>query len=481
MEVEPDGTLVVGDFEKVIESGETCSIAGDYVTCTCDEEDSEEECCDCIDQSAPVCEGVKCKEAKKRNPSFGSISNISGMSGLLSPGLMSPMSLGIGSPILKKKKPPSFAKKRTSSPCCPGCMHPKGGPVCTTCGSNVDGRQSGDSFGGKSGWGSPSGSGRGSPVGSGRGSPKGSPRQSPKVSPRGSASNIAAHREPPDILADELDKAGVPVTYRVDTGRLSRIPTKGISAPISGATSRASARTAIKKTAGPIAEETARKSYISHIGTPHRAIVDTKSKMQALDATALDAGATIAPARTVRKSHKKGYGRYNLESVSSDVGLKRNLPKSGNKKKKQRTLKSKLESPRNVKRISEGKCLVDNCAISVVEREDTDEVVYEDSERSILNTGHSITPGMSSKFGSASYAGYGFLASSGMSGPRVTGLEGSKSAHQVQDAHDIMFVSRAGRHQDYATTIPGHAASGGSAVDTVDDTKLLLDGFSNFR
>lgn len=433
MEVEPDGTLVVGDFEKIMEAGETCSIAGDYVTCTCDEEDSEEECCDCLDQSLPICQGVKCIDAKMRNPSFGSMSNVSGMSGLLSPGLMSPMSLGLGPPIKKKRKS-AVGRRATLSPCCPGCLYPTGGPVCTTCGRNM--AETSASLGSKL---------------------------------SGSAINT------------EVADSATVVAHSVTTEGLSRITTetanrptavttfRGITTPTSDATSKASAGPVFRTTAGATAEETAGKLYSSRIGTLHKAVVDTT---QASNVVA--SYTAVAPARTDRKLRKKGHGRYNLESVSSDVGLKRNSPKGGSKKNKQNVGKNKLEFSNNVTRIIKSRCLVDNYAIPMVEREDTDEIVYEDSERSILNTGNGVIPGMSSKFGSASYAGYSFLGGSDLCGPRVSGQEGSKSTHQVLNAPDIMFETRVGRRQ-------GHTVGGGSAVDIADGTKLLLDGGSNSR
>lgn len=451
MEVEPDGTLIVGEFEKVLDAGETCSIAGDYVTCTCDEEDEDEECCDCIDQSVPVCEGVKCKEAKMRDPSMGSMSNVSGMSGLLSPGLMSPMSLGFGSPIMKKKKTPVRTRRTTNSPCCPGCKYPSGGPVCNTCGRTIEPENSGDVIIIES--------------------PKASIEMSSGVNFELEQTAGTIIRKPHDVTsgtaakeiledtAETSPRPSVGAAYRAITGGLSRIPTRGTTTPIFGATSRATAGTTFRTAVGKIGEGTDRKLYSSHIGTLHKAIVNITSKVQASDAI-------VVPLSTERKSRKKGYCRYSLESTSSDAGLKRNLLKCGNKKNKQNNLKNNFKSPRSVTHLSEGKCPVDNRGISVAEREDTDEVVYEDSERSILNTGNSAIPGSSPTFCSASYAGYSFLAGSGLCGPRVTGLEGSKSAHQVQDARC------AGRHQ-------GHATRGGSAVHAVDDAKLLLDGLSN--
>lgn len=682
MEVEPDGTLVVGDFEKILEAGETCSIAGDYVTCTCDEEDSDEECCDCIDQSVPICEGIKCKEAKLRAPSSGSMSNVSGISGLLSPGLMSPMSFGIASVQKKKAKTP-LARKATLSPCCPGCLHPSGGPVCSTCGRNMEEKSAAGSMapsspgvGGESPRGSPviahvvssratiepaykassrttvgkthrsasrstiatahraiagavaeetagdslrspietehraaaralsrsptgtahraptgvvagetvgdalrssarttyraaAGASSRSPVGTARRaipggaaeesfgellrSPTGtahraaagalsrSPigtahkpatgaaaeetfRESP-MSPTGIAhreavralprspirtahksnAGVAAeetfgesprsatgtvHRPPakllprspigtihktiPEAAADTFGESprspigtahrptarSLPrsplgtahragVSSRAPFGTAHRAPAGILSRPISGATSRP-----------PIgSEETAGELLRSPVGIPHKANVDATGKVQASNVSSY-------AVRTERKPHKKGYGRYNLDSASSDVGRKRNFSKS--KKKKQSTRKNEFEHPSSVTRISEG----------MVQREDTDEVVYEDSERSILNIRNGVIPGMSSKFGSASYAGYSFLAGRGLCGPRVTGLEGSKSAHQVLDVHDMMFVTPAGRRQGHDTTLRGQAIS---AVDSVDDAKLLLDGLSNSR
>lgn len=461
MEVEPDGTLVVGDFEKIMEPGETCSIAGDYVTCTCDEEDSDEECCDCLDQSLPVCEGIKCMEAKMRNPSFGSMSNVSGMSGLLSPGLMSPMSLGFDSPVLKKKKKKSMSKalgkRATLSPCCPGCLYPSGGPVCTTCGRNIEGEES-----------------------------KASALSEPK--PTGSVafretpgSSMLSLGRPTLAAATEAAESAIVAAHRVTTEGLSRTPTetahrptavttfRGIVTPTPDATSKASAGPAFRTTAGATAKETSGKIYSSRIGTLHKVIVDTT---QASDVIA--SYTAVVPARIDRKLRKKDHGRCNLESVSSDVGLKRNLPKGGSKKKEQSIRKNKLESARNVTRINKSRCPVDNYAIPMVEREDTDEIVFEDSERSILNTGNGVIPGMSSKFGSASYAGYSFLGGSDLCGPRVSGPEGSKSAHQVLNAPDIMFETRIGRRQ-------GHTVGGGSAADIADGTKLLLGGGSNSR